>query len=71
MTKRLLDVVDCVFIGGVFEGHWVGLDKVDLVGIEQRQIHNNRFITERFATFFYRGNKYTSQVTKRPTWVFD
>lgn len=71
MTKRLIGIVGCVFAGGVFEGQWVGLDEVDLIGIEQKQIHNNRFITERFATFFYRGNKYTSQVTRRPSWVFE
>jgi len=72
MTKRLINIVDCVFAGGVFEGQWVGLDEVEVVERFQKQmVPNNKFITSPFCTFFYRGNKYTSQVTKRPTWVFD
>jgi len=72
MTKRLLDVVDCVFIGGVFEGHWVGVDEVQVEEVFQKQVVlNNKFITDKFCTFCFRGNKYTSQVTRRPSWVFE
>lgn len=46
MTKRLINIVECVFAGGVFEGQWVGLDEVEVVESFQKQmVPNNRFIT--------------------------
>jgi len=73
MTKRLIDVADCVFVGGVFEGHWIGLDEVEVEKIFQKTLlpDINKFKTSKFCTFFYKGNEYTSQVTRRPLWVFE
>lgn len=72
MIKRLIDIVDCVFVGSMFDGQWVGIDEVQVEEIVEKQIiPNNKFITGNFCTFFYKGNKYTSQITKRPSWVFE
>jgi hypothetical protein len=73
MTKRLINVVDCVFVGGVFEGHWIGLDEVEVREIFQKAIlpDINKFMTFKFCTFFYKGNEYTSRVSKKPLWVFE
>jgi hypothetical protein len=38
MTKRLIDIVECVFAWGVFEGQWAGLDEVEVVESFQKQI---------------------------------
>ena len=68
--KKLIGICDSVWVGSVFDGEWMGLDDVELIDIEHKQMYKNSFIRERFATFFHEGVKYTRQVTKKESWVF-
>jgi hypothetical protein len=72
MNKKLLSVDECVFVGGVFDGQWIGLNEVQIEEVFMKPIlpHINKFITEKICTFYYKGNKHTSAVAKKPNWVF-
>jgi hypothetical protein len=65
MKKRIMNLVDCVFVGEVFGGQWRGVEEVQVEKEEKDSLG------KRIMTFWYKGNQYTSPVTQRPTWVFE